>query len=385
MLNWLARYAALRDLLLDADGRPRSSILDVGCGPHGLACAFDGVPFVGTDVLFPHHVHPAMVAVRSRPGPLPFADGTFGTVVALDVFEHVPPDDRAAFVLELGRVAAERVIVGCPTTEAQGIDDFLGRQLGEPMPVWLAEHYECGLPTPGELEGCVRALDGFSARLVPTTNGHLAMMIAVADMMAPLSVPAAHEFQRHRREWTDLLAGATFGPSPRKVWLAERTPAAAPRVAPHCPRDEVAAALRCPDCGAGHRELRCTGCGRGVELDATGAWDVATVAPRRAAVETAASTVLWLAPDWTRPGTWVPPLAAYVRHSDPDGDTCLVLDAAGDPSVAGVVSQACADLAGDRPFGEVVLATEPVQRTSGARHVTGEDDVLAALSAAAIR
>jgi hypothetical protein len=28
-------------------------VLDVGCGPNGLACALDGVPFVGVDVEFP--------------------------------------------------------------------------------------------------------------------------------------------------------------------------------------------------------------------------------------------------------------------------------------------------------------------------------------------
>ena len=37
MLNWLARYAAVIDHVVDADGRPRTSVLDVGCGPHGLA------------------------------------------------------------------------------------------------------------------------------------------------------------------------------------------------------------------------------------------------------------------------------------------------------------------------------------------------------------
>lgn len=379
MLNWLARYAALRDVLLDADGAPRGSILDVGCGPHGLACAFDGVPFVGTDVLFPVPVDPSMVAVRSRPGPLPFADRAFGTVVALDVFEHVPADQRGPFVLELARVAAERVIVGCPTTEAQGVDDFLRRQLGHPMPVWLAEHYECGLPTPEELEGCMRQLDGFAAEPVPTTNGHLAMIVAVADMMAPMSGPAAHEFRLHRRQWTDLLAGATFGTSPRRVWIAERVAATAPLVSASSPRDEVAAALRCPECGSDHRDLCCVGCGRVVDLDATGAWDLATPGQRRGAIDTAAATILWLTPDWRRPATWLLPLAAYVRHSAADGDACLVIDATGDADAVGLVSDAVADLVGERPFGEVVLATTPVKPPSGAHRVAREDDVLDAL------
>ena len=52
MLNWLARYAPAGAMLLE-DGRATGSILDVGCGPHGLACAHPDVPFVGLDVEFP--------------------------------------------------------------------------------------------------------------------------------------------------------------------------------------------------------------------------------------------------------------------------------------------------------------------------------------------
>ncbi len=150
MLNWLARYAPLRDTLLDGGGRPRTSILDVGCGCHGLACAFPEVPFAGTDVLFPFALAPTMVGVRSAPGPLPFADGAFGTVLCLDVLEHIPPADRTPFVAELARVAAERVIVACPSSEAQFVDDFL-RDVLRPTPVWLAEHDDCGLPTPAAI------------------------------------------------------------------------------------------------------------------------------------------------------------------------------------------------------------------------------------------
>src|SRR5689334_6658552 len=102
MLNWLTRYAFVSaELELAPDGTLRESVLDVGCGPHGLSTAAPETKFAGVDVTFPTEVAPGMVAFRNEPGPLPFADGAFDTVVCLDVLEHVPPAERAGFVHEL--------------------------------------------------------------------------------------------------------------------------------------------------------------------------------------------------------------------------------------------------------------------------------------------
>ena len=177
-----------------------------------------------------------MVGVRSRPGPLPFADGAFGTVLCLDVLEHVPGPERAGFVAELARVAAERVVLACPSDEAQGIDDFLRVLVGgNTMPAWLAEHYECGLPTAVEIERC-SDVAGFTARPLPTSNGLLAMLVALGDMLPATGHTAALEFQRHRQEWVDLFATTTFGDSPRKAWMIERVEARTPLVGPACNR-----------------------------------------------------------------------------------------------------------------------------------------------------
>jgi hypothetical protein len=48
-----------------------------------------------------------------------------GVVLCLDVLEHVPAADRAGFAHELARVAAERVLLACPSSQAQAIDDLL--------------------------------------------------------------------------------------------------------------------------------------------------------------------------------------------------------------------------------------------------------------------
>ena len=125
MLTWLARYAPLRDVLLVADGGTRGSLLDVGSGHTGVACLGAGAPFVGVDVQFTDAVAPSMLALRVAPGPLPFADAAFDTVVSVDALEHVPPPDRAAFVGEIARCAARRAVIACPSDEAAGIDALL--------------------------------------------------------------------------------------------------------------------------------------------------------------------------------------------------------------------------------------------------------------------
>ena len=108
MLNWLTRYVPAAAAVLDDAG----SILDVGCGPHGLACLAPDVPFTGADVTFNGVTAPSMVPVVLELGPLlPFPDASFDTVLCLDVLEHVPPGERKPFVAELARVSARRVVL----------------------------------------------------------------------------------------------------------------------------------------------------------------------------------------------------------------------------------------------------------------------------------
>jgi phosphoethanolamine N-methyltransferase len=118
VLNWLARYAPAGTAILDDHGRATGSVLDVGCGPHGFACAHPDVPFVGLDVEYPQPVAASMSAIQAPPGPLPFGDGAFHTVLSLDTLEHVPRPARASFVSEIARVAAHRVLLACSSAGA---------------------------------------------------------------------------------------------------------------------------------------------------------------------------------------------------------------------------------------------------------------------------
>ena len=348
MLNWLTRYtpAALATL------HDAGSILDVGCGPHGLACIAPDVPFVGADVAFEGEPAPSMVPVVLEPGPeLPFPDDAFDTVLCLDVLEHVPPAQRAPFLRELARVAARRVVLACPTAAAQPLDDLLRRRLGTPQPAWLVEHGECGLPTDAELarllEECFET-DGFAATPMAMPNDLLCSMIVLADC-DPATAPAALEsFRRHGHEWAALLAGASFGGSFRAGWVIERTAPRAARIAGDLDRGGLKAALRALD--------------DTVELDSE--------APLK----------LWLSPDWTAPETWLGALARYVAHAPADGSTCLCLDISGaDGSLAAeLAAVACEALAGEREFAEVLIVDGTPDHRAVVRVRSGAD-VLAAL------
>jgi SAM-dependent methyltransferase len=387
MLNWLARYAPLRELLLDDNGTPRSSILDVGCGPHGLACAFPEVPFVGTDVLFPHAVAPSMRGVRTVAGPLPFADASFGTVLSLDTLEHIPRPDRADFVAELARVSADRVVVACPSSEAQASDDFFRNLMGEPPPIWLAEHYEMGLPTPEEIAACMKAVDGFRARELQTTNGLLAVLLAFGDIVPTYAGIAAAEFQRNHAEWMRVCEGATFGSSWRKIWLLERVEVRNPIIAPHAPARDVAAALRCPACGSAHRDLVCVGCDRVVTVDAAGAWDAATI--ERALVtgpvadlQSEAAVIMRYLPQPGEREVLATVLRTYIQRTASTDDICLAIDASRNPAFAGVVGELCDGFAADKPdFGDIVLLTEPIRWSADVQLVRDSEDVLNVLDA----
>ncbi|MGI9098078.1 MAG: glycosyltransferase [Solirubrobacteraceae bacterium] len=345
MLSRLARYAPVAAVLDDAD-----SILDVGCGPHGLACLAPDVPFVGADVAFAGGgPAPSMVPVVLGPGPLlPFPDAAFDTVLCLDVLEHVWAADRVAFIAELARVAARRIVLACPSDAAQPLDDLLHARLDAPPPDWLVEHDECARPAHVELDGLYAALDGFAATALQMPNGLLCSMVALADCDPATAGAAADGVRRHRREWTALLRTATWGESFRAGWVVER---AQPRVA------LVSGGLERGGLAAAVDGLAATG-----------------------AVRADGALRLWLAPDWMRPETWLVALARFIAHAPAGDSTCLCLDArsADLDLVADLVAVARETLAPGGDFADVLIVEGPVG-IAGTVPVASGADVLAAL------
>jgi SAM-dependent methyltransferase len=359
MLNWLTRYAPAMAALEELG--ELGSILDVGCGQHGLACVRPDLPFVGLEIEFAGPPAPTMVPFQFAPGPLPFKDSSFDTVLCLDALEHVPRPDREGFVQDLARVAARRLLVACPSTAAQPMDELLYRsfqQRGIATPSWLAEHFEHQLPTSEEIASFVAGVDGFTAAPVPMTNGLLCMAVVLADMTPEVAPASLREAREQTEAWTELLAGARFGDSIRDAWLLEREAPVTALVDTADLRGTARAAVQAP----------------GAVLVGEGP----VTAP--VALATGARRKLWLAPDWAEPDTWLDPLNTYLHEAPVDGDTCLALDATTSPEltpgeVAALVGTACERIMGDADFAEVLLVDTPVT----------DEDLLPVASSADVR
>ena len=194
-----------------------------------------------------------MVGIRCRPEGLPFRDGAFGVVLCLDVLERVRATDRAGFVRR-GSAGSppERVILACPSSEAQNIDDLLVttfQTAGTPPPPWLTEHYKCSCRHRPRSPRPAPPSKGFRATPLAMPNG----LLTTATTLAELSGPARGRQPATRRHalrdaWVALYRSACFGESARKGWVLERV---VPRV-PLAGHDDLEAtalgALRCPEC-----------------------------------------------------------------------------------------------------------------------------------------
>ncbi|HEX4009191.1 MAG TPA: glycosyltransferase [Solirubrobacteraceae bacterium] len=408
MLNWLTRYAVVCDeLVFDAGGALTESVLDVGCGPHGLASALPTATFAGVDVAFGETTAPTMVAFRSEPGPLPFADRAFDTVVCLDVLEHVPPADREAFVADLARVAARRALVACPSNEAEWVDDVLRAGFaahGVPAPDWMNEHDEFGVPSAQEIRSWCAGVDGCDARELTMTNGLLSGLAVIADILPSLAERGAAEYAEHRRQWLDLFRAGRFGSCYRKGYAIERRAPSRAIVAAARLDETVWDAVRCPACGAtgarpGDRGPACRACGHATRRDPSGAWDLtgarqpsrppddgppapipSGAPPTLPAAPPAHATAILNPSGWGRPLTWLPTLSAHIAAIPADADVTLVLDARGadlDPhTVRQMVSRACEYLGEGADFAPIVLLEGTVETPAGARPVAGPAELL---------
>jgi SAM-dependent methyltransferase len=394
MLNWLTRYAPLTaELELDESGTLRESVLDVGCGPYGLSIVAPEATFVGVEVVFEEPVAPGMVAIRYDPGPLPFEDSAFDTVISLDVLEHVPPDARAGFVAELVRVCARRVFLACPSDEAVWAEQVLKQVYaaqGIPLPVWLDEHDEHGLPTAAEIAGYVSAVPGAAARPLTMPNGLLSALAVLGDVVPGLAEHAAVEWAGNRAQWEALFRVAAFGDSYRKGWVIERDTRRPALVETGDLRSSVWGATRCPSCGqpalaAESVGVRCGNCGHGAGPDASGAVDLrapdAAAAPRAQLPASGPGDALVLRPErWSRPMDWLPALSAYVVWVPVGREVTLYLDARGadvdGALLRSLIESVCTFLSSGQEYAPIGLMEDGVDPPPSAEPITGPLDLV---------
>lgn len=144
MLHWAARYYPILRVLkpqLSETG----SLLEIGSGSIGIG-KFRRVPFVGCDIKFEFRPKAPMLPVVASATRLPFEDKSFDAVVASDVLEHVPPDQRALVIREALRVVRKIAIFGFPSGRtAFEYDVKLAEAYDrsrQDRPVWLQEHLQ---------------------------------------------------------------------------------------------------------------------------------------------------------------------------------------------------------------------------------------------------
>jgi cyclopropane fatty-acyl-phospholipid synthase-like methyltransferase len=154
MLNHLLRY---EPVVHQVEATPGRTLLEVGSGSRGIArYVSPRWELTACDVSFSDYEAPIVGfagpanRVEASVLEMPFADDSFDVVVALDLLEHLPADDRPQALAQLRRVARKRLIVGCPTSVgALASDERLAQfyqRIRRPMPIWLEEHLRNGFP-----------------------------------------------------------------------------------------------------------------------------------------------------------------------------------------------------------------------------------------------
>jgi glycosyltransferase involved in cell wall biosynthesis len=201
----------------------KGKVLDVG--GRGDLLKFLPEDFVVT-VDWVRHYHTRTSVVGSALE-LPFGDGAFDFVLAIDVVEHLPLNKRKAFVSELSRVAQEALVIGAPSdrsmveeSEALIAEFYKGLYMEENP--WLWEHMLNGLPDMQEMAKHLKE-EGFSVSILP--NGYLprwTLLLGIYSMLA--RVENSQEVLRRLSRFynRNYYIGDNREPSYRGVLVAKR-------------------------------------------------------------------------------------------------------------------------------------------------------------------
>jgi glycosyltransferase involved in cell wall biosynthesis len=129
------------------------SILEVGANTHrllGKLLPHDKITYLDREI--PLEMQGASDVILGDATDLDMPDKSFDIVIALDVFEHIAPQQRNDFLRHIARVARLATLLAAPFASAavsEAENDacaFWGKLFAEPYR-WLEEHAENGLPS----------------------------------------------------------------------------------------------------------------------------------------------------------------------------------------------------------------------------------------------
>lgn len=161
------RYRHCTELMLQVagDDADQLTVLEVGSNVLNLLPLFLGARaqrVVRCDLQEPREGDEDYVQI-SADAPLPFEDASFDFVVAMDVLEHVAPEQRRTFLAEVSRVSRLATVVGFPrgdddVRESEATMNAIFRTTRGTEHPFLAEHAEFGLPDPRAVDSTLESL-----------------------------------------------------------------------------------------------------------------------------------------------------------------------------------------------------------------------------------
>jgi SAM-dependent methyltransferase len=241
LIDQLVRFEPIVRLICQVGGK---TVLDVGSGSSGIVGLIPpGWVVTAVDSSFddygtargPARGNAQRLVADARD--LPFEDESFDVVIAIDLLEHLAPQDRHVAVDQIMRVARRRVVVACPAGgRALGTDHRLAEayeRRAQPLPGWLDEHLANGFPEPAELAEMLSEFGPVRLQRNENLWAHAGLMRLEAGRLGPLLSPRIAAVLAGsgrslegpagwRRALISLLRGFDISPWYRTIAVADR-------------------------------------------------------------------------------------------------------------------------------------------------------------------